>query len=111
MIQRVAEIPALTAGHLASNARLFASREDLVASLAGGDFQTIAEIGVGLGDFSLFLIKTLKPKSFWAFDVFAMHESPEHWGRSSAEIFGRRTHLEFYKNRLAGAPVSLSIEV
>jgi hypothetical protein len=45
------------------------------------------------------MIDTLEPLRFVAVDVFEMHKYPEHWGRSSIEIFGDATHEEFYRAR------------
>ena len=91
--------PALLPHHL-KDARLYADRNDMVRQLAREQDGRIAEIGVGLGDFSEFLIQTLSPRTFIAIDTFEMHLSPSHWGRSSSDIFGTATHEEFYRARL-----------
>ncbi len=83
-------------------ARLYATREDLIKSLHLPKRGIIAEVGVGLGDFSQFLIDVVSPKRFDAFDVFTMHHIPEFWGRSSEEVFSGKTHKAFYENRFAG---------
>lgn len=81
------EHPALRESDV-KNARLFAEREALVEylapSLRGG---TIAELGVMYGDFSDFLIRTLEPKLFVAFDIFTMHTVPIIWGQSPTKRF------------------------
>jgi hypothetical protein len=93
---------ALEPANVAANARVFASRDDLMASFAGLRPSTVAEIGVALGDFSQAMIETLRPAKFVAFDIFNMHCFPVHWGRPSSEIFGDLTHREFYEQRISG---------
>lgn len=100
--------PAITAGHM-RDAKLFAHRNDMISSfqdLRGG---IIGEVGVALGDFSEFLISTLRPSKFYAFDMFEMHKYPDHWGRSSRDIFGDATHQDFYAERANSfqAPVTI----
>jgi hypothetical protein len=101
------DFPALSSRQL-SNAKLYAQREDLIASLDIAPGGTIAEVGVALGDFSDFLLNTLRPAHFTAIDTFAMHAYPEHWGHSSAEIFGARTHREFFDDRFRNRGVQIN---
>ena len=108
MTYKNTRFPEITAGHM-RGAKLFANRNDMIASfhdLRGG---IIGEVGVALGDFSEFLVSALRPSHFYAFDTFDMHNWPEHWGRSSAEIFGGDTHREFYTKRAVGFDVPVSI--
>lgn len=92
------------------NAQLFASRNDMISSfshLVGG---VIGEVGVALGGFSEVIISKLRPSHFYAFDTFEMHKWPEHWGKSSAEIFGDKTHRDFYAehlNRIGAADTTI----
>src|SRR5664279_5101501 len=60
---------ALTQRHL-RDAKLYATRHDMVADLKIAPGGVIAEIGVAYGDFSKYLLDTFKPKKFVAFDVF-----------------------------------------
>jgi hypothetical protein len=60
----------------------------------------IVELGVAVGDFSRELIKTCDPENFYAIDLFKLHEQEWIWGRKSAEIFGGKTHAQFYLDRL-----------
>jgi hypothetical protein len=96
--------------HVSPNARVFANRHDLIDALAPRDAEMIAEVGVALGDFSEFLIKTLTPRQFVAFDLFEMHKWPEHWGRTSQDIFGQQTHLEYFERRFASHTSEMKIE-
>jgi len=70
----------------------------------------VCEVGVALGDFSIRMIELLTPRVFVAFDIFAMHEEPVHWGRSSQELFGGLTHQEFYRRRLLPYGSTVAIE-
>jgi hypothetical protein len=94
-----ANFPALTSADLL-DAKLFATRQDLIAALDVGRRGIIAEVGVGLGDFSHYLIDVLDPAQFVAIDIFQMHNGAQHEGRACAEIFGSSTHEEFYRARL-----------
>jgi len=76
--------PALAAKHV-ENAKFFADRKDLIASLPLAPGATIAEIGVAQGEFTEFLLATLQPATFVAFDTFNWHDN----------------HLENYQRRFA----------
>lgn len=103
------DFPRLTRAHL-GDAMLFANREDLIEGLPIRQRGVIAEVGVALGDFSDFLLRTLKPSEFVAIDTFSMHEFPVHWGRSSEELFGGKSHLDFYRERFAHQTDCIRIE-
>lgn len=95
--------PVLEAEHV-RGATLYASRQDLVlddANLKGG---VIAEVGVGLGDFSNFLLRSLEPRLFVAFDTFKLHELPVLWGTPTKELFGSGTHKDQYSRRFSDVP-------
>lgn len=92
--------PSLRAEHI-NDARLFADRKDLIASLTQAKRGVIAEVGVAHGEFSQFILSTLDPKKFVAFDTFGMHNYPSHWGVPSEIMFKGMTHLEFYKDRFS----------
>lgn len=85
------------------NAKLFACREGLVEflfpELRGG---TVAEVGVMYGDFSEFIIRTVRPQLFVAIDTFGMHLIQTIAGKPSAERFQGMTHREFYEKRFSG---------
>jgi hypothetical protein len=100
--------PALLQRHVAG-ARLYADRHEMVRELMPGMRGTIAEIGVALGDFSEFLIETLLPKKFVAFDIFTMHQEPIIWGKPSHVLFSGMTHLEYYEQRFAGRNLTIEI--
>lgn len=89
--------------HQFFGARLYANRESLVEDFSQCmprlQGSRIAEIGVALGDFSSRLIDGFAPAEFVAFDNFQMHNFPTHWGMKSEEIFGERTHREFFEDR------------
>jgi len=89
----------LSSEHLATDARIFATRRDLVhefAPIAAGGI--ICEIGVEYGNFSEFLIDAIKPSQFWAFDLFDLHT---YAGNPHAAVLGALTHEQFYRQRLA----------
>ena len=56
--------PALTSADLVE-AKLFATRHDLIAALSIPRRGIIAEVGVGLGDFSLYLMEALDPAQIY----------------------------------------------
>ncbi|MGI9478304.1 MAG: class I SAM-dependent methyltransferase [Hyphomicrobiaceae bacterium] len=89
---------ALEQEHLVG-ARLYATRHDMLRAVAQKQGGVIAEIGVAHGDFSQFMLDTLRPKKFIAFDLFNMHEYPEHWGIPSEVLFNGMTHGAFYEER------------
>jgi hypothetical protein len=70
----------------------------------------IAELGVAFGDFSEFLIKTLEPEQFFAFDTFHLHHAPILWRKPSKEVFGDLTHREYYEKRFSKCSVPVIIE-
>lgn len=84
-------------------ARLFPSRNELIASL-GCINGTIAEVGVALGDFTEILIDKLKPKLFVAFDNFEMDNWADIWGVSKEKTFHGLSHIEFYRQRFRDVP-------
>ena len=92
--------PALQREHIAG-AAFFAGRYDLIASLTDAHRGTIAEVGIGGGRFSEFLLQTLDPSHFVAIDLFRAHEADVVRGRPAAEAFDGLTHRQFYERRLA----------
>ncbi|WP_181170182.1 FkbM family methyltransferase [Mesorhizobium sp. B2-4-16] len=95
----VSNDPVSLAQEHVENARIFATREDALASLPhGGKF---AEIGVAFGDFSEHVLRTLEPTKFDAFDIFRLHEIETIWGRPSVDTFRGQTHRQFYEGRFA----------
>jgi Methyltransferase domain len=103
------DFPVLRAEHL-RDARLYAERADLITGLALPPGPTVGEVGVGLGNFSEFMLKTLHPKKFVAFDTFELHDLPVLWGQQTAELFGGMTHRAYYEQRLAVWRHFLAIE-
>jgi len=93
-------IPALTSRNL-EYARLYAERTDMVRDLGIPRGGNIAEVGVGLGDFSEALLNHLSPAHFAALDTFILHTIPEVWGRKTSEVFEGGTHRAFYERKLA----------
>ena len=65
--------PALESRHL-RDARLYANRTDMMRALPIVRGGVVAEVGVAHGDFSEVILDTVVPKSFYAFDIFRMHE-------------------------------------
>jgi hypothetical protein len=87
--------------HVADNARLFADRSDMVSALALPPDATIVEVGVGLGTFSEFMLRTIGLSQFVAIDSFRLHELPELWGKSTKDLFGQKTHAQWYRSALS----------
>jgi len=104
-----AEFPALQAKHV-QDARLFASRRDLIASLPLAHGGTIAELGVARGDFSEFLLAQLEPKTLVAFDTFNMHEAASMWGKETRQLLQGMNHVDFYKQRFGDRGDQVVIE-
>lgn len=90
--------PEVEAKHVA-HAKLFANRHDMVRSIAP-KYGYVAEVGVGTGHFSSFLIDTLKPRKFFALDMFLLHRMDSVWGIETSVLFEGMTHLEYYKQRM-----------
>ena len=61
----------------------------------------IAEVGVGLGDFSQQILGVCRPRQFIAIDSFTLHRLDSLWGKSIRDHFGEKTHEEFYRHRFA----------
>jgi len=104
------DYPELRPGDV-KNAELFANRLSMVEAfrpLLQG--KRIAELGVAFGDFSEFLIKTLEPRQFFAFDTFILHHIPILWRKPSTEVFGDMTHREYYAKRFSKSSVPVVIE-
>ena len=93
--------PAVATRHVASDARLYANRHDLILALGVPRAADVAELGVGLGFFSEFILDSLRPRRFVAIDTFQLHTIPVLWDHPSAELFGGKSHREYYEHRLA----------
>jgi len=110
------DYPTLEAKHL-DNPRLFTNRTDLISSMRSVRGGVIAEVGVGIGDFSEYLLNALQPKKFVGFDIFTMHEWARLGGgpwRGISEtniLLENMTHLDYYKRRSADRSSQVSIEV
>lgn len=103
------DYPAIAPRHL-RGAKLYADRYDMLRDIAARlpKYPTICEVGVGLGDFSEFLLRLLQPSRFVAIDWFRVHEVDQLvFGRPVNEVFGARTHAQFYRERFAGKPVEV----
>jgi hypothetical protein len=98
------DYPALTREHVAGG-RLFADRRDMVAVLGADHRAVCAEVGVAFGDFSEFILDTLRPTKFVAVDLFGLHQvTAAFGGRTPASVFGDLTHAEYYRRRFAARP-------
>ncbi|HLY57350.1 MAG TPA: class I SAM-dependent methyltransferase, partial [Stellaceae bacterium] len=100
---------AVLPGRLLQGARILPQRNALLRLLpTDGVF---VEVGVALGDFSARILKQCRPRRFIAIDIFTIHESPAIWGKPTAEIFGGRSHEQFYRDRFAGPIAEGRVEV
>ena len=95
------DFPALETKHLLG-ARLHANRYQMMKSLRLGKNLIFAEIGVELGSFSEFVLTSLSIGEYHAFDLFLLHELPQLWGKSPAEVFDGKSHQQFYADRFKG---------
>lgn len=102
--------PPLQPKHL-DNPTLFANREDLISSMQFAKGGVIAEVGVGIGEFSEYLLNQLQPKQFVAFDIFTMHEWATFLGIPTKVLLRNMTHLDFYKQKFADRGAQMVIEV
>jgi hypothetical protein len=94
------DYPEFATRHIA-NARLYATRNDMMAALPIPRAGIIAEVGVALGQFSKFLMEELRPSSFHAFDVFALHNEKFVWGQDTKTLLRGMTHLDFYQSEIS----------
>lgn len=101
--------PALAQEHL-RDARLFATRDDMLAAMPVTPGGIIAEIGVAHGDFSEKILNVLRPRTLVAFDVFEMHTYKESWGVPTEVLLKGMTHPEYYRSRFAGRSESVVVE-
>jgi hypothetical protein len=95
------DYPLIENEHLVDDARLYANRKSLVASLPIPDHAKIAEIGVWQGAFSTFLMEEFQPRQFFAFDVFNGHTLKNWNGYTGAQIFDGLTHRQYYERGMA----------
>ncbi len=86
--------------HLLANARVLPDRYALLPLLPQG--RVVVEVGVATGDFSAELLRVCRPERLVAIDDFRLHTWDMEWaGRPVREIFGGRTHAEYYRDRFA----------
>jgi SAM-dependent methyltransferase len=103
------DFPTLSSQHLA-DARIFAARDDMLGCLGIRRNGIIAEVGVGIGWFSRQLVDMLRPARFVAIDTFQLHTLATIWGRPTTDVFGARTHREYYEGIMQDAPCTVSID-
>ena len=73
----------------------------MIAALPVPTGGKVAEIGVRRGDFSKTLINTLKPREFFAFDIFTCHQV-ENWnGLTGHQLFDGLTQRQYYEREMA----------
>ena len=92
--------PAIDAEHV-RGATLYARRGDQIAGLPVPKGGKVAEIGVWRAAFSKVLIDTLKPRQFFAFDIFTGHLEKNWNGMTGHELFDGLTHRQFYEREMA----------
>jgi hypothetical protein len=93
------DFPSVKQQHV-EGAQLFATRQDMVQAIAPRN-GIVAELGVGLCEFSEFLINTLHPVKFFAFDLYDLEKYKMRWGKPTTEWLNNLSHLEFCKQRFA----------
>jgi hypothetical protein len=93
------DIPVLRPEHLL-NAQLYADRLHMIAHLGPQKLQSVAELGVALGDFSKSLIERYNPDIFYAIDIFTLHEYEMLWNQETSKLLEGRTHCEAYLHRM-----------
>lgn len=87
--------------HLLANAHILPKRADILPLLPKGG--VFAEIGVALGNYSQSIMEVCKPDLFVAIDIFTIHETKMIWNKTTEEVFGGKTHEEYYRDRFKGA--------
>lgn len=101
--------PALATHHIAPDAALYADRADMLVELVPLTGTVIAELGVGLGHLSQFILDKLQPREFVAIDTFQLHTLPSVWDQSTRELFGRLSHRDYYERKFARYGAMLNI--
>jgi hypothetical protein len=82
-------------------ARLYAERTDLIRALPVRPRGKIAEIGVWKANFSKVLATELRPRHFFAFDIFTGHLEAEWNGMTGEQLFEGLTHRAYYEREMA----------
>jgi hypothetical protein len=102
------DYPTLTSDHL-ENARLFATREEMVSALYGEPGGVVVEVGVAVGNFSKFLIETIKPDKFVAIDLFEFHKHAEIWGTPTTKLLNNQNHRSYYEGQLQRYQIRIDV--
>lgn len=87
-------------GELLRSAEILAHRDELLNLLPKQC--TFVEVGIGLGLFSEKVIRVCLPRHFVAIDIFQSHLMKDIHGVPSEQFFGGKTHVEFYRDKIAG---------
>lgn len=103
-------LPPVLSQHHVADAKLYANRVELIADLNLPEGGVIAEVGVAFGDFSEVMINLLNPSTFVAFDTFILHTLDKVWNIPMKKFFSGKTHLEYFKERLAREDVQVITE-
>jgi len=82
------------------DARLHANRDDLICALPVRRLGRVAEIGAWRAAFSKVLVPELKPRQFFAFDIFTGHLETDWNGMTGHELING-THRQFYEREMA----------
>jgi methyltransferase family protein len=98
----------LKSEHL-DDARLYADRFDMIRKLKIPNGGAVAEIGVFRGDFSEFLIDTLSPKQFFAYDLFDMSPLRTMWDKPIESYFDGLGWKAFYGKRFEKKPTKVTM--
>jgi SAM-dependent methyltransferase len=85
--------PGLDERHV-SGARVLPGRDHLLPLLPVG--ASVAEVGVGFGDFSRRILDIVRPREFVAIDQFAIHTRPH---RRRSAVLGVASHEAYYRER------------
>jgi hypothetical protein len=93
------------------SAKLYATRVDLINDLVLPQGPSVAEIGVAFGDFSLELLRALRPAKFVGLDLFELHHVPIIWGKPSSETFQGLDHLTYYTRKLESHASGCTLDI
>jgi hypothetical protein len=98
-MDRIAETPAVQSlpMELVRNCRVLPERGAILSRLPRDI--VFAEIGVGLGDFTVRVLEACSVKQFIAIDIFAMHHYPETWDGYVGRTLNGMDHRSFYERR------------
>lgn len=96
--QKVQPARELTRAHL-ERSRILPNRHHILHELPKGG--VVAEIGVAFGDFSHAILTIVKPRAFYAIDLYDLEKYETAFGIDLRAKFGGKTHEQFVRDRFS----------